>query len=65
MRQQWAFAAKKTNDKIIKGMVNFSYEERLGKLGLFSSEKRVLRRDLTDVYKYPKGGCKKDKARFF
>ncbi|KAJ7410418.1 hypothetical protein WISP_108596 [Willisornis vidua] len=36
--------------------IRFSYEKKMGELGLFSIEKRQLREDLTIVCKYLKGG---------
>ena len=56
---------QKSVTKMIQGMVQLPYEDRLRELGLFSLEKRRLWRDLRGAFQFLKRGCKKEGDRHF
>ncbi|PKU49562.1 hypothetical protein llap_115 [Limosa lapponica baueri] len=51
--------------EMIRSLEHLSYEERLRDLCLFSLEKRRLRWDLINAYKYLMGGYQEDGTSFF
>lgn len=50
---------------MMRGPEHLSYKEAVQKLDLFNVEKRRLRGDLFNVYKYHQGRCQGDGARLF
>ena len=50
---------------MMKRLEHVSYGDRLRELGAFSTEKRSLRGELINGYKYLEGGCEEGRAGLF
>lgn len=49
---------------MVKGLEHSIYQERLREMGMFSLEKRKLRRDLISMCKHLIGGSKEDTSQY-
>ena len=53
-------SVQRRSTKMIQGIEQLSYKDRLRELELFSLEKRKLQCDLVVAFQYLKGSCRKD-----
>ncbi|TRZ19639.1 hypothetical protein HGM15179_007507 [Zosterops borbonicus] len=64
--QTWScWREPRRGTRMIRGMEQLCWEERLGELALFSLEKERLQSDLNVALQYLKGACKKDEEKQF
>lgn len=64
-RETWTCCTDSSPGMMMKGLEHLSYDEKLRNLALFSLEKKRLKEDLINVFKYLKGRFKENGVRLF